>query len=202
LILWAGTTVGPLAVPGNYQVRLTVGGKSWTQSFEIKKDPRLATTQEDFRAQFDLLMNIRDKVSAAHEAVNTIREVRKQAEDLIKRLQGQPSAKAVSDAFKVLNDQMTPVEEEIVQVKIKSNQDALNYPIKLNNKLAALTVIVASMDARPTKQSYEVFEDLSAKLDVQLAKYREIMAKGLPEFNNKVKALDLPAVILKPAKQE
>jgi photosystem II stability/assembly factor-like uncharacterized protein len=202
LILWAGTTAGPVAVPGNYQVRLTVGGKSWTQPFEIKKDPRLATTQEDYQAQFDLLIKIRDKVSAAHEAVNTIREVRKQAEDLIKRLQGQPSAKAVSDAFKVLNDQMTPVEEEIVQVKIKSNQDALNYPIKLNNKLAALTVIVASMDARPTKQSYEVFEDLSAKLDVQLAKYREIMAKGLPEFNNKVKALDLPAVILKPAKQE
>lgn len=201
LILWAGTTVGPLAVPGNYQVRLTVGGKSWTQPFEIKKDPRLATTQEDYQAQFDLLIKIRDKVSAAHDAVNMIREIRKQAEDLIKRLQGQPNAKAVSDAFKVLNDKMTPVEEEIVQVKIRSNQDALNYPIKLNNKLAALTATVSSADARPTKQSYDVFEDLSARLDAQLAKHKEIMAKDLPEFNAKVKALDLPAVILKPAKE-
>ena len=200
LILWAGTIVGPVAVPGSYQVRLTVDGKSETQPFEITKDPRLGTTQEDLVAQFGLLMKVRDKVSEAHEAVSAIREIRKQAEDLIKRLQGQPNAKAVSDAFKTLNDAMTPVEEEIVQVKIKSNQDALNYPIKLNNKLAALTGIVSSMDARPTKQSYEVYSDLSAKLDAQLAKHKEVMEKAVPEFNSKVKALDLPAVILKPAK--
>jgi photosystem II stability/assembly factor-like uncharacterized protein len=202
LIMWAGTVTGPVAVPGKYQVRLMAGGKNWTQPFEIKPDPRNNVSAEDLKAQFELLVKIRDKVSAAHEAVANIREIRRQAEDFNKRLQGQPNAKTATEAFKALNGKMTPVEEEIIQVKIKSSQDPLNYPIKLNNKIAALTGVVSSADSRPTKQAYEVFDDLSAKLDVQLAKYREIMAKDLPEYNGKVKALDLPAVILKPANEK
>ncbi len=136
-----------------------------------------------------------------HEAVNNIREIRRQAEDLMKRLTGQQNAKKVSDAFKVLNDEMTPVEEEIIQVKIKSNQDPLNYPIKLNNKLAALTGVVASMDARPTKQSFEVYDELAGKLDAQIAKFKEILEKDLPEFNRVVKSEDVPAVILRQTRE-
>jgi photosystem II stability/assembly factor-like uncharacterized protein len=197
-LLWAGTTRGPLVVPGKYQVRLTVDGSSHTSQFEILKDPRVNATPDDFRAQLDLLLNIRDKVSEAHEAVNTMREVRKQGEDLVKRMQGQKQAKVVSDAFKKLNDAMTAVEEELIQVRIRSSQDALNFPIKLNNKLAALTGVVASADARPTKQSYEAYRELAAAVDRLILQYREIVQKGLPAFNQTVKAEDVPAILLKP----
>jgi photosystem II stability/assembly factor-like uncharacterized protein len=199
-LLWAGSTRGPVAVPGKYQARLRMGDKTLMQPFEIKKDPRLKTTQAEFQEQFDLLIKIRDKVSQAHEAVNTIRDVRKQVDDLVARVKDHSSAKAVADAAKTLKDKLAAVEEEIIQVRIRSNQDALNYPIKLNNKLAALTNVVSSADARPTKQSYDVFNDLSGKLDAQLARLKEVMDKDLPEFNRKVKAEDIPAVILKPTK--
>ncbi len=197
-LLWAGTTLGPRAAPGKYQVRLNVEGKALTQPFEIRKSPNVATSQEDFQAQVDLALKIRDKVTAAHKAVNTIRDIKGQIDNLTRRMREQASEKSVGDAAKSLKDKLTAVEEEIIQVKIKSNQDALNYPIKLNNKLAALLGSVSGGDARPTKQSYDVFADLSAKVDVQLAKLKQIMDADLPAFNKTVKDAEVPAVILRP----
>lgn len=197
-LLWAGSTRGPKAVPGRYLVRLKIGDKTLTQPFDIQKDPRLKASQAELQEQFDLLIKIRDKVSEAHEAVNTIRDLKKQVDDLTNRLKDHPGAKAIGEAAKTLKEKLTAIEEEIIQTKIRSSQDALNYPIKLNNKLAALASAVASADARPTKSSYEVFDELSAKLNEQQVKLKDVLSQDLPEFNRKVKAEDLPAVILKP----
>lgn len=200
-LFWAGSVRGPIAVPSKYQVRLTVDGKSATQSFELKKDPRLSTTPEEFKEQFDLLLKIRDQLSAAHEGINNIRAIRNQTEDIVKRLNDGPAKTAISQEAKKLNEKLSAVEEELIQVKIKSSQDALNYPIKLNNKLAALASTVASADTKPTRQSYEVFQELSTAVTKHLAHLKEILDKDLPAFNRVVKEQDVPAVILKPAEK-
>lgn len=201
-LMWAGSTRGPVAVPGNYQIRLTIGGKSIVKTFVIKKDPRTTVTQEELMEQFDFLMKIRNKVSETHEAINTIRDIRKQMQEWTQRLKGHAQEKAVLSLTKALDDKMSAVEEEMIQVKIKSSQDALNYPIKLNNKLAALTGVVSSTDAAPTKQSYEVFADLGALVDIHLGKYREIIQKEFPETNDAIKKLDIPPILLKPEKKK
>lgn len=201
-IFWAGNTRGPIMVPGMYWVRLVAGKDTLRQPFEVKKDPRLETTQAEFQQQFDLRMNIYDKLSTAQQAVNTIRDIKKQTEELAKRAESSPQKLKIADAVKELNKKLSAVEEEIIQVKAKSSQDPLNYPIKLNNKLAALAGVVESADTKPTKQDYDVFDDLSAKLDVQLAKLKDILATDLPAFNKAVKELDVPAVILKPEKKQ
>jgi photosystem II stability/assembly factor-like uncharacterized protein len=197
MILWAGNTTGPRAVPGTYQVRLTADGKSLTQSFEIKKDPRLDTTADDFAKQFDLLIKIRDKFSETTDAILRIRDVRKQVDDIVARVKDDAKGKPVADAAKTLRDKLTTVEEELYQTKNQSNQDPLNYPIRLNNKLAALGGVVASADAAPTSQSYAVYEDLAGKIDAQLEKLRQIMSTDLPAFNRVVREQDIPAVIVK-----
>lgn len=197
-LLWGGSTRGPVAVPGRYQVRLTVGDTKLTQPLQIVKDPRLTTTPEDFKQQFELLIKIRDKLSQAHEAVLTIREARKQVEDLARRLKDHPNAKSLGDMAKSLQQKFTTIEEELVQVRIKSSQDVLNYPIKLNNKLAALASTVASADARPTRQAYDVFNDLSARLDAQVAALQQVISKDLSAFNNRLRSEEIPAVLIKP----
>jgi hypothetical protein len=133
--------------------------------------------------------------------VNTIRDIGKQIDELTKRLKDHAKEKAVSEGAKSLKQKLTAVEEEIIQVKIRSSQDALNYPIKLNNKLAALASSVGSSDSKPTKQSYHVFNDLSMKLDPQLDKLKGILDTDVPAFNRLVREQDVPAVILKPEKR-
>jgi photosystem II stability/assembly factor-like uncharacterized protein len=194
--LWGGNTDGPIALPGNYQVKLTVQGKSYTAPLEIKPDPRVTATQADLERQFDLRLKIRGRVTQAHDTINQIRDIRAQINALNKRLEGQPQAKAVAEAGKQLDKKMTEVEEVLVQTKAKSNQDVLNYPIRLNNYLVALGGVVESADGGPTQASYDVFNMLSRQLDEQLAKWHEILNTDVPAYDAAVKDQNVPAVIL------
>jgi len=197
--LWAGGTDGPEALPGTYQVRLTVNGKQYTAPLEIVPDTRLKATQQDLQKQFDLLIKIRARVTQAHETVNQIRDIRAQITALNKRLENQSQAKAVADAGKQLDKKMTEVEEVLIQTKAKSSQDVLNYPIRLNNYFVALGGVVESSDSAPTQVSYEVFDMLSKQLDEQLTKWKQILSTDVPGYNDLVRKQEVPAIIL-PAK--
>jgi photosystem II stability/assembly factor-like uncharacterized protein len=197
LIMWAGNTSGPRVAPGTYQVKLTVDGNTMTQTFDVTKDPRLETTQADFAKQLDLLLKIRDKFSETSEAILQIREARKQIEDITNRVKDQPNGKAVAEAATSLKTKLTAVEEELYQTKNQSSQDPLNYPIRLNNKLAALMGVAGGSDSAPTEQTYAVFEELVGKIDAQLKKLEAAMRTDLPAFNKIVRDQDIPAVIVR-----
>src|SRR5262245_48812461 len=199
MILWAGETRGPKIAPGNYQVKLTADGKTFTQPFEVKADPRLSSTPADYAKQTELGLKIRDKLTETHNAIIQIRDVRRQIEDLMKRVAGQPSAKVIGDAGSALNKNLTTVEEALYQTKNQSNQDPLNFPIRLNNKLAALGGVVGSAEAAPTAQSYAVYDEVSAAIDAQLQRLTQIMKTDVPAFNQLVRDQNIPAVVVKPS---
>ncbi|MGE0440327.1 MAG: WD40/YVTN/BNR-like repeat-containing protein [Gemmatimonadales bacterium] len=182
LIMWAAGIFGPQAPSGTYTVRLTVGDKTETKTFKLLIDPRSGATQADLDEQFAFQIQIRVKTSEANNAVRTIRNVKAQ---LAARLKATPSGrsanlKRLADA---LTEQLSAVEAEIYQVKNRSGQDPLNFPIKLNNQIAALAGVVASTEAKPTAQSYEVFKVLSEQLDTQLGRLRTLLEGGLNGVN-------------------
>ena len=144
--LWGGSTEGPEALPGNYQVRLTVLGKTYTAPLEIAPDPRLKLGPEDLAKQFELLLKIRDKLTETDDAIIQIRDLRDQINAVNKRLKNDPREKTIADAGKALDKKMTEVEEALIQTKAKSGQDVLNFPVRLNNHLAALGGVVESAD--------------------------------------------------------
>ncbi|MCA1604528.1 MAG: hypothetical protein LC775_03395, partial [Acidobacteria bacterium] len=198
LILWSGEMRGPRVAPGMYQVRLTVDGQTMSENFEVKSDPRLRTPAADYAKQLEFGLKIRDKVSETHNAIIQIRDVRKQVDDLVKRVAGQPSYKVINDAATALLRNMTGVEESLYQTKNQSSQDPLNYPIRLNNKLAALAGVVSSADAAPTDQSYAIYDELVVQTDAQLARLAQIMRTDVPAFNQLVRDQNIPAVTVKP----
>jgi photosystem II stability/assembly factor-like uncharacterized protein len=199
--LWGGSTEGPLALPGDYQVRLSVDGKSETKPFKIVPDPRLKVTADDLKKQFDLMQAILGKVTEVHDAVRQIRDVRAQMTTLNKRLRDEknPNAKAIADAGSALDKKMTVVEEALIQTRAKSGQDVLNYPIQLNNLLVALGGVVSSADAAPTRQDYEMYDELSKQADEQLAKWNEIVSTDLAAYNRLAQEKTVPLVGLSPA---
>jgi photosystem II stability/assembly factor-like uncharacterized protein len=202
--LWGGSTDGPLALPGEYHVRLTVDGKSQTQGFRIVPDPRLKLGADDLKKQFDLMQQILGKVTEVHDAVRQIRDIRAQMSALDKRLkeENNPNAKAIADAGKDLDKKMTEVEETMIQTKSKSGQDVLNYPIRLNNLLVALGGVVSSADAAPTKQDYEMYADLSKQAEEQLLKWNEIVKTDLAGYNKLAQEKAIPALSLSPETEQ
>lgn len=190
MVLWAGANRGILAVPGSYRARLIIDGKPQEQGFAITADPRLNVSQADLQARFDLASQVSAKVSAANEAVLLIRGLRAQAES-------QAKAKPLPAAVTAMIGKLATVEGELYQVKNRSSQDPLNYPIKLNNKLAALLNVVEGGEAAPTEGARLVFADLSAKLAAQLAALDAALA-DLPAANAALKAAGLKPLERKP----
>ncbi len=194
LIMWAGSTRGPMIVPGTYTAKLIVGDKTQTQQFVVKTDPRLKTTPDDFKAQLSLSMQIRDKLSQVNQAVVDIRAAKKQLEDYAARLKDDAAAKKVADAARDLDKKLTAVEEELYQIKNQSSQDPLNFPIKLNNRLAALMGVVQGTDAGPTKQSNVVYEGLASEANAQLRAADKLLKDDVAQFNKLVRDSNIPAV--------
>jgi photosystem II stability/assembly factor-like uncharacterized protein len=194
MILWAAELRGPMAVPGAYQVRLKAEGKTLTLPLELRADPRLPATAADYRKQFDLQMKIRDKVSEAHEAIARIRAVRDQVGSAVERAKGNAEEKAIADAADEFKKKLTAVEEALYQTKNQSSQDPLNFPIRLNNKLASLAGVVGSAAGGPTDQSYAVYDDLAKRIDAELQTLGAVLEKDLPAFNQLVRDKNVLAV--------
>jgi photosystem II stability/assembly factor-like uncharacterized protein len=194
LILWAGGLTGPKAVPGIYKAKLTVGGQSQETQFEILKDPRSTGTLADIQAQFDFSIAVRDKLSETHQAIKKIRTTREQINRAIEPLKGKDEFKEINDLAKAMQDGMKKIEEELYQTKNRSGQDPLNFPVRLNNKLAALSGEVDGSDYRPTEQVKQVYKEVTEKIDAQLQSLNKIFSEQAPKFNELVKQKQINAL--------
>ncbi len=202
LILW-GSLTGPRVVPGHYKARLKVGKQEETVEFEVKPDPRASASRSDFDEQLKFLLSVRDKLTETHRDIKTIRDVRDQLKNLDKRLKDRPDSAEIKAASKAIDQKLTAIEEALYQTKAKSSQDVLNFPIRLNNKLASLAGDVGAGDNRPTDQAEQVRKELTEQTDAQLSKLRKVLNEDLPKFNELLGKKKVPGVFVdgKPAKK-
>ncbi len=175
---------------------MTANGVTQTQSFRITEDPRVTVSQADLQASFDLSKQVLDRVGQANQAVIDVRKLRDQINDRLKKT----DAAQIHSAGDALRAKLTEVEEAVYQVRNRSGQDPLNFPIKLNNKIGhLLEVIEGAQDAKPTDQTYAAFKELSAELEVQLTKLKSTLTTDLPAFNKQLAAANLQPVSLEAA---
>lgn len=171
--LWAGSVRGPRALPGEYKVRLTVDGKSQTQPLEITPDPHGTANVDAGRAQFELHRQINAELTQVHETIMAIRAARAK---LKARKQTSPGLASRIDA---LDARMTAIEEELIQPRAHASEDALNYPVKLNNMIAALGSLVDEGDYAPTTQEQHEFVQLKAEADRKMTLWQALSASEL-----------------------
>jgi photosystem II stability/assembly factor-like uncharacterized protein len=194
MILWGGGTQGPTAVPGTYKARLTMNGESQETDFTILQDPRSKASQEDLQAQFAFLMDIREKLTETHDAIKDIRTMRTQMNTLTENLKGQENTQDVIDAAKSIDEKITGIEETLYQTKNRSRQDPLNFPIRLNNKLANLASQASEGDFIPTDQAYEFKEEVTQQINEQLDLLRQVKQQDVPALNKLVKEKDIDLI--------
>ena len=196
LILWNGGIGFTKAAPGKYSARFRYGKDSVDVPFIIKTDPNYRMTEADYDAQVGFLLGIRDKFSDIQKGIKNIRSVRTQINDFTAKMDS-VDTKDIKKMADSINKQMTAVEEALYQTKSKSGQDVLNFPIRLNDKIAGLYGVAASGQNPPSKQSREAFAELGAQADVQLAKLKRIMDTDLKSFNKMINDKQLPVIGVK-----
>jgi len=194
LVLWGGGTDGPRVVPGTYTVRLTVAEETTTVPALLKQDPRSSVSPSDLEAQLAFLLTANRKLSEVHEQIERVREVRKQLTDLRSRAGQDEKAKPIVEAAKELDKKMTAIEEALYQTRNRSAQDPLNFPIRLNDKLASVADSAATGDFAPTAQHRAVANSLIEQIDAQLVQLRALWERDLPALNTLVRQSEMVAV--------
>ncbi|MGB0836572.1 MAG: glycosyl hydrolase [Flavobacteriaceae bacterium] len=187
MILWWASLRGPQAIPGDYTVKLVVNDQEITKSFEILIDPRSESTVEDMQAQFDFIVEVRDELTKVHKSIKQMRVARTKVNDLAKELKSDEENSELYDLAVQISKDITEVEETLYQTKSKSNQDPLNFPIRLNNKLAHLNALTSMGDFQPTDQSVQLKDELIELIEVELKKLDEIYKDQIAELNQKLK---------------
>lgn len=198
-VYWSGSGLnGPAVAPGPYTVRMTVGSAApETQTVPVTKSPRSMASAADITEQVNFLLRIRDTVSAANNAVRTIRNLRYQLDSVRPGLRGLPAA-TFAPLARALNDSVTLVEEALYQTKNRAREDPLNYPIRLNNQIGALSSFVASGERRPPKQAYDVWNTLVPQLNAQLLRLKRQLVAQLPPVNAALKAAGQGEIVPSP----
>jgi photosystem II stability/assembly factor-like uncharacterized protein len=189
--LFGGSLRGPEAIPGEYKVKISLGDKSETRTFEIKPDPSSQTTPAAYRKQLDLLLAARDKLSTADDAINQIHDVERQVDAATKQAAGNASVAASAHA---LDTQLDAVLHKLYEPRFTGFDDqTLIYPLQLNNRIAAMQTYVGG-NYGPTDQDVQAFAQISAELHEQLATLKQTLDEDLPALNAKLKEVGVSPV--------
>ena len=183
--------IAPLATPGEYRVELSVGDRIYAESFEILQDPRGSATSKDLEDQLELMLAIRDRLSEARRALKQIGRIREQIEEWEQRSEQTEDTEPLGEPADQLKTALSAIESRVTTVK---RPEVRGRPAQITEKLESLAPVVSSTDAAPTRQSYEVFEELSTGLDEQLGRLRNLIEADLPRFEDLVKESGIPFI--------
>ncbi len=187
MIFWSASFSGAKAVPGDYKVSLIVNGKEQEQSFTILPDPRSESSVSDMQKQFDFVNKVNQTVDGAHKAIKNIRAVNKKLKDFVQQNKTDSTATSLIEQAEKIQKSLTQIEETLYQTQNRSNQDPLNFPIRLTNKLGHLNRLITIDDFPPTAQDNAVRLELTAEVDITMQAYKKIIDEDIIEFNKAFK---------------
>ena len=196
MILWWASLNGPMALPGTYKVELAVNDSKQTQNFKIINNPSSEVSESEMKAQFDFINDINSKMTEIHKALKNVKKVRSQVGLLKKSITDKTKHKELLDFADKLVKDMTKIEETLYQTKSKSGQDPLNYPIRLNNKLAHLNSLTRIGNYAPTQQAIDFKNEITKEIDAELVKLNALFTNGVKELNQKVKDSNIDLIQL------
>ena len=200
-VIW-GNSQGPKVAPGTYTVRVKYAGQTLTEPFEVRPNPNAGATAEDLKKQYDLLRQAREGLSACHEGVLQIRDIKSQVREIGDRAEKLGKGKTLKEKGKALSDKLTLIEKKLVNPDIKANQDVLNFEPALDHQFAGLATVAGSADAKPTESSPVYLKQIQAELASVQSELKAVLDKDLAEFNAEVRKEEIPPVVVVTKKRE
>jgi photosystem II stability/assembly factor-like uncharacterized protein len=194
LVLWNDYLNGPRAVPGRYTATLSAGEASATTDIVILPDPRSDASTDDLQRQFEFVMAVNLKLTETHRAIARLRSAQSQIEAIAERVVDEPEYAALAERAEDLVSQLDDIEQSLYQTRLEARQDPLNYPIRLNDKLAGVMLNASIGDHAPTAAAMAVRDELVAAIDARLGELDNVLGEQLEAFNRQVADLELPAI--------
>jgi hypothetical protein len=189
---------GPVAIPGKYQVRLSVNGQEQTAPLEVKLDPRVNVSESDLERQFTMLLQGREELNRVYDTVNQIQDVRSQLAGLKRRLPENVSARNIAASADDLEKKLVAVRDGLVNLTISANEDSLAYPPQIDAKWAYLAMDVGSADSAPTAAEQAEFDKLKRQSEDLFSRWASLQQGDLANFQKLAAAASLSTVVVPP----
>ncbi|MGJ8733855.1 MAG: VPS10 domain-containing protein [Cellulophaga sp.] len=183
MIFWWASFNGPKAVPGDYNVQLVVNGATQSKDFTIVPDQRAEASVADMQKQYNFITEVNETVNKAHTSIKKMRKITAQLAAFEKQYKDTEATKELVKKAKAMREKLESIEKELYQTKNRSNQDPLNFPIKLTNKLAHINSLIGLDDFPPTDQDIAVKNELTAKINTQLTAFNKVLDDEITAFN-------------------
>ncbi len=201
-----------LLPPGNYTVKLLVGGRELSQPLTVKKDPNSTGTEADIAAQTEMLSELRRNLDSAADMVNRIEIIRSQLNSITTilsapRVDSTPSDGSsepgsstqyadLKSAANSLDTKLIEIEEELIQRKLTGQgQDTVRWPPKLITKISYLASGLSGADFPPTNQQREVHGLFKQQLASLRTRLDEVLSRDVSAFNRRLQENRIPNVI-------
>ena len=191
MIMWWASTDAPQAVPGKYKVVLSVDDQTFEQPFTILPDANAETDIAGMQQQFDFITDINETIDKAHQSIKSIRKIITQLKAFQEQYKDNETVKPLVERAKKLSDDFSAIEKALYQTQNQSPQDPLNFPIRLTNKLAHLNSLVSMDDFPPTEQDIAVKDEMTQKINSELAKFDTLISEEIKNFNTEFNTLNL-----------
>jgi hypothetical protein len=172
---------GPTVVPGRYRVEVSLGSGTMAAEFSVVKDPRLSTTPEAYREQFELLRELTASLGKVNATVNHVRQLKRRLLTLAGASDSDAGDLAARAAAAV--EQLSTLEAVLVDVHRESDRDVLRNPAGLNDTLVDVINTVSVADAAPTKQAAAVSKEVMARVEVEIGKVERFIATETAAVN-------------------
>ncbi|MGH9369057.1 MAG: WD40/YVTN/BNR-like repeat-containing protein [Thermoanaerobaculia bacterium] len=193
-IIW-GNDRGPMVAPGTYAARVKLGSLTRSQPFLVIPRPGIAASPEDLKRQFELLRDTSDGLSATHEDVRQIRDIKTQVQAVTEHAERLGKAGDLGTKGKALSEKLTAIEKKLVNPDIKANQDVLNFAPALDHQFAGLAAVVSSADAKPTDASVVYYREIRGQLDGVEKELQGVLEGDIAAFNRAVQEAGIPPVV-------
>ncbi len=187
---------GPMALPGQYQVRLTVDGKTLSVPLELKLDPRVNVSEADLQKQFALLLDIRGQLTRVYRLANQVIDLRKQLADFKKRAPEPQDKQLVAEA-QALDERLGALQDKLINLKVRANEDSLKFGLGVDGSLADLAMIVGGdADVAPTEASIQQFGRIKTDVDGYANRWSNIVSADVPKFQQSAEQNKIHVLIL------
>jgi hypothetical protein len=184
MILWWANLNGAKVVPGSYEVALNVNGEDTKQTFEVLADPRSEASLEEMQQQFEFVSEVNQTIDGAHQSIKKIRKINDQLDAFIKQYKDNEEVADLVNKAEELKESFSDIEKALYQTKNRSNQDPLNFPIRLTNKLGHLNSLVTLDDFPPTEQDVQLKNELTEEINKELKAFDALIKEEVKGFND------------------
>ena len=189
---YAGYRVGP----GYYSVRLTIGDESMSQSLEVRQDPRVEIRDRDSKVHQNMLSDLYGQIDNLHQSIVKARNIREQIKKMNELLKSNEDLKDLIQAGEKAIEAIDAWEGNVVQTKMETFQDVVNFLNRLNAHMLDLLSTIDSSDPPLTQGQRIRFSDLSEEWQSYKKKLDDILNEEVQEYNQLYKHEGLPAVII------